>query len=93
MLFSKYPIIGVGVGSTGALSGFVTTITSIGILGVSLLVWLLKELNISRHKGVFYAFMAIFITNLFSGDLSTFFYPFISILFAFSSKLNANNIY
>ena len=90
ILFTKYPIIGIGVGSSGALSGFITTLTSIGLFGFFLLIWLFRESKPYKHKGVFFALVSIFIINVGAGDISTFFSPLIALFFAFISKININ---
>jgi len=87
-LLFKYPLFGVGIGSTGALSGIVSMLAGIGFIGCIILAISFKNINIRKNKGILFALLGLLSYNLFAGDLSTVFSPIAALYFATSSRLN-----
>ena len=87
-LFLQYPLIGVGIGSNGALSGIVTLLTSIGILGMFLFIFSIypyfkNSLNKKECEDSISALAGFGIYNSVTGSLETLFHP-IGIIFLIS---------
>ena len=88
MLLLNYPLLGIGIGSGRALGGVVTVLSNIGIVGVIVLYFCFREIFPIYSKSIIFALYALFIHNLITGDLSTFFSPTFSLLLAYASNNN-----
>ena len=86
-LLFNYPILGMGIGSGGALGGLVTVVSNIGLFGMMFLIYSFKNIFPIRNNGVLFSFYALIIFNVITGDLSTFFSPIFALLLAYSSKI------
>ena len=93
ILFLKYPFLGIGIGSGGALGGIVTVLTNIGIIGMGFLFFSFRGVFPIYSKGILFAFYALIIYNGITGDLSTFFSPIFALLFAYASKNKLRKLY
>jgi hypothetical protein len=91
-LLLNHPLFGIGVGSGGALGGFVTVITNIGLIGVTVLYFCFRDIFPIHSKSILFGLLALFIHNLTNGDLSTFFSPIFSLFLAYAANKKLSNI-